>query len=244
MRAVARGPEDEQTRLTVRPSVLLFDIDGTLITTGGLGRRALEQAFAERYGSSESLAFSFGGMTDRAIVRAGLRGLGVDTSDTEVDAAIAHYLVALEQHTRAATTVRVHAGVETVLAAVLKLPRCAVGLGTGNVRRGAELKLTPVRLFEQFAFGGFGCDHVDRAELLRIGAQRGARRLDEPLASCRVVVIGDTPKDVHAAHAIGAECVAVSTGAATAAELREAGARHVFADLTDPSALAVLSDRA
>jgi phosphoglycolate phosphatase-like HAD superfamily hydrolase len=88
----------------------------------------------------------------------------------------------------------------------------ALGLGTGNIEAGARIKLTPARLSERFAFGGFGCDAEDRAELLEAGARRGAAALGAARARCRVVIIGDTPLDVAAAHAIGAECLAVATG--------------------------------
>ena len=85
-----------------------------------------------------------------------------------------------------------------------------------------------------------GCDHEDRTELIRRGAERGAAKLSAPLSDCRVVVIGDTPKDVHAAHGIGAVCMAVATGGFSAAQLREAGADRVFANLEEDGALDAL----
>jgi phosphoglycolate phosphatase-like HAD superfamily hydrolase len=116
----------------------------------------------------------------------------------------------------------------------------AVGLGTGNVREGARIKLSRAGLFERFSFGGFGCDAEDRAELLRIGAQRGAAQLSLPLSDCRVVVIGDTPKDIAAANAIGAECIAVGTGSFDVHALRSHGPRYVFAHLLESGALEAL----
>jgi phosphoglycolate phosphatase-like HAD superfamily hydrolase len=108
----------------------------------------------------------------------------------------------------------------------------AVGLGTGNVREGARLKLGRVGLFEHFDFGGYGCDAEDRAEVIRIGAERGASALGRTLSECRVVVIGDTPKDVAAAQAIGAECVGVATGSYSVDALLACGATAAFSDLT------------
>jgi phosphoglycolate phosphatase-like HAD superfamily hydrolase len=116
----------------------------------------------------------------------------------------------------------------------------ALGLGTGNIRAGARAKLERVGLFERFAFGGFGDDSENRTELLRVGAERGARALDVSLSECRVVVIGDTPRDVAAAHGIGALCVAVATGGSTAAELVASAADHVFDNLAQPGALAAI----
>jgi phosphoglycolate phosphatase len=94
-----------------------------------------------------------------------------------------------------------------------------------------------VGIAERFGFGGFGCDHEDRGPLLGIGAARGAARLGVPLAACRIVVIGDTPRDVEAARFIGAISIAVATGPFTREELASSGADHVVADLLDPAML-------
>jgi phosphoglycolate phosphatase len=224
----------------MRPLVLLFDIDGTLVTTGGAGRRAIARAFGSTHGREDACSgFDFSGMTDRAILRGGLTALGEAVEAAAVDAILAAYLAALTEEI-ASSICRVHAGIEEALAEAHARPRCAVGLGTGNVREGARIKLTRVGLYDRFAFGGFGCDHEDRAELIRMGAERGAERLGLPRSDCRVVVIGDTPRDVAAAQAIGAECIAVATGNYHADALRAAGARHVYQDLTAPAALALL----
>ncbi|NLE85183.1 MAG: HAD hydrolase-like protein [Myxococcales bacterium] len=226
----------------MQPTVLLFDIDGTLISSGGVARRCIQQAFAERYGRSDTLAASFGGMTDRAIVREALGPLRPDLQgaalEMEIDAALDAYLAVLEAEAGAATSsFRVHRGIHAALDAVVGRADYAVGLGTGNVRRGARIKLECVGLFDAFTFGGFGCDHIERPRLLHIGAERGAAELGVPLAACRVVVIGDTPKDVAAAHAIGAECVAVATGAASRAELLAHRPEALFDDLAEPGAI-------
>jgi hypothetical protein len=91
-------------------------------------------------------------------------------------------------------------------------PDMALGLGTGNIRKGAEIKLGCVGIFHRFSFGGFGDDSIDRPTLLMAGARRGADKLGLPIEDCRIVVIGDTPRDVSAAKAIGAESIAVATG--------------------------------
>jgi phosphoglycolate phosphatase-like HAD superfamily hydrolase len=229
----------------VRPTILLFDVDGTLITTSGVGRRALERTFRDRFGSSAALdAVDFHGMTDRAIVRAALAVLGEpargDAADAAIEAILAAYLPHLEHEVARADRLLAHPGVAATLDAVAAWPGVAFGLGTGNIRAGARLKLTPLRLFGRFAFGGFGCDHEDRPTLLRIGATRGADRLGTNPSDCRVVVVGDTPLDVEAARAIDAESIAVATSRFDAATLKAAGATHVFEDLTDPDVLAAL----
>jgi phosphoglycolate phosphatase len=214
------------------PTVLLFDIDGTLLLTGGAGRRAFERAFAELTGRADAVqGFSFAGMTDRAIARAGLEALGRPPDATLMEALIVRYLIGLDDELARSHAYTVMPGVERVLPALVGRKGVALGLGTGNVRRGAEAKLRRAALWEHFGFGGFGCDAERRDELLRVGAARGAAELGLPVSACRVVVIGDTTRDVAAALAIGAECVGVETGGVAAAELREAGAAAVYRDL-------------
>jgi phosphoglycolate phosphatase-like HAD superfamily hydrolase len=227
------------------PTVLLFDIDGTLITTGGAGRRAITKAFEVLHGRADACDhFSFGGMTDRAIVRLGLEAIGVGASTEAIDEVIDRYveLLELEVWKVDARAYRVHDGMLAAIDAG-HARGCAVGLGTGNVQAGARAKLRRVALHERFDFGGFGDDHELRPELIRRGAERGAARLGVPLSDARVVVIGDTPKDVHAAQAIGAECVAVATGEFPLEVLRQAGATWAFDDLTAPGALEAVLGR-
>src|SRR5690606_4702367 len=134
----------------------------------------------------------------------------------------------------------VYPGVSEVLAALEGHEAIAVGLGTGNVEIGARAKLRPGSLDEHFAFGGFGCDHEDRAQLIEMGAVRGAARLDVAREACRVIIVGDTPHDVTAARAIGAECVVVRTGWSTLEDLVAAAPDLLVDDLTDPRALSHL----
>ena len=224
-----------------KPTVLLFDIDGTLLLSGGAGRRSFERAFVEVTGHGDALAgCSFGGMTDRAIARMGLEKLARTVDPETVELLIEAYLLALAEELPRTPKFTIMPGVHDVLSKLAERPRLALGLGTGNVKRGAEAKLRHGKLWEQFAFGGFGCDHEERSELLRHGAERGAALLSTPREECRVVVVGDTIRDVAAAHKIGAECIGVETGGVSAALLRDAGARAVYSDLTDASALKLL----
>jgi phosphoglycolate phosphatase len=214
-------------------TVFLFDIDGTLVWTGGAGRRAMTLGFADVHGRTDVFdGLSFGGMTDRAIVRHGLAKLGGDIDGARIDAVLDAYLVRLEGELLSAEY-RVFPGVEMVLAELATLRNVAIGLGTGNVRRGAYAKLARGALGDAFAFGGFGCDAEDRAELLRAGVARGAAQLGRTVDECKVVVIGDTPKDVAAALAIGARCIGVGTGAFTRESLMECGAHAAFRTLAD-----------
>jgi phosphoglycolate phosphatase-like HAD superfamily hydrolase len=227
----------------MRPTVLLFDIDGTLVTTGGAGRRAIERAFQQLHGRGDACdSFSMSGMTDRAIVRKGLGVIGAQATPESIDAVIDAYLTHLSEEVRKVDDRKyyLHPGMREAVLAARAREGVAVGLGTGNVRRGAQVKLERVGIYEQFAFGGFGCDSEDRVELIRHGAQSGASQLGVPVSECRVVVIGDTPKDVHAAKGIGAVCIGVGTGNFSAPALLAAGADFAFPDFTASEALQTL----
>jgi len=234
----------------MRPTILLFDLDGTLVSTGGAGRRAIERAFnvlfAERGGSREACGhFSFAGMTDRAIARACLEALGIAPSEEAIARVLATYVELLDAELApaAAPGFRVLAGVRELLDGAAQRREFATGLGTGNVVAGARKKLSVCGLWERFPFGGFADDSEDRAELILAGARRGAERLVQPLDRCRVVVIGDTPRDVAAARAIGAESVGVGTSGFSARDLLASGATHVVDDLTDRRLLGMLLGR-
>jgi phosphoglycolate phosphatase len=223
----------------MQPTVLLFDVDGTLVTTGGVGRRALEVAFERVHQRRDACrSFRLDGMTDRAIVRSGLSAIGIEPTEEGIDRVLAGYLEVLGEEVAAApaATYRVHAGMHAILEAASARREVAVGLGTGNIREGARIKLERVGIYYRFPFGGFGCDAEERPALIRRGAERGAERLGLPLHACRVVIIGDTPKDVDAARAIGAESVGVGTGSFTAAQLLAVGATCAFENLAAPEA--------
>jgi phosphoglycolate phosphatase-like HAD superfamily hydrolase len=221
-----------------RATVLLFDIDGTLLLSGGAGRRAFARAFAEVTGRKDACdGFSFGGMTDRAIARQGLSALSRPVDEATIEQLFEAYLHALADELSRTTGYTIMPGVHALLDRLAGIGELAIGLGTGNLRRGAEAKLRHGALWERFAFGGFGCDHEERSELLRRGAERGAALLGRPVGDCRVVVIGDTVRDVHAAHAIEATCIGVATGGVAPETLAQAGAAAVFRDLAQPGVL-------
>jgi phosphoglycolate phosphatase-like HAD superfamily hydrolase len=217
----------------VTPILVLFDIDGTLLDTGGAGREAMRLAFAEVAGDPDACAhFSFAGMTDRAIAREGLRAAGRPTGDADLDALLEAYLRHLGP-ALARRPGRALPGAAQAVETTRAWPRAVVGLGTGNVRRGAFAKLEACALGGRFELGGFGCDAEDRAALLWRGVERGAARAGEVPERCAVVVVGDTPRDVAAARAIGALAVAVATGGHDAEALSACGADRVLASLED-----------
>jgi len=227
----------------MRARILLFDVDGTLIRSGGAGARALERAVAAAFDlGSVTARFSFAGGTDPAIFRRLLADCGIEPTAEALARTFDVYPDILREEIERATGYRVNPGMQDALDALAALPpgSLAVGLGTGNVEPGARIKLARADLNRHFPFGGFGSDAEDRAALLGVGAARGAARLGRPLAECDVLVVGDTPLDVSAAHAIGARCLAVATGGGTREALGSAGADYLFDTLADPGALDVL----
>ncbi len=224
---------------TDKPLVVLFDVDGTLVLTGGAGRKAMRRAFAEVHGDASVLErMDFRGMTDQGILHEACVGSGIEPTEGAVGDVLERYLVLLEEELERSTGYSVMPGVMDLVTALERRPGAALGLGTGNVRRGAEIKLRPCGLDARLAFGGFGCDAKDRAELLRMGFLRGAERLGVAADECVRVVVGDTPLDVRAAHAVSAACIAVGTGGHALDALRAEGATVVVEDLRDDRAYA------
>ena len=220
---------------TMRPIIALFDIDGTLIRAGGAGRRAVELALGEVFAQLD-VEFSldsveFAGRTDPWIVRTALGRYGVNAEDALIDEVLQRYVAHLPRELELASAFEVLPGVLGLLTELSQREDVVLGLGTGNTKPAAYAKLARGGLEAFFSFGGFGSDHSDRAELLRAGLNRGLEKTGANPGEAKVVVIGDTPHDVAAAHAIDADCVAVSTGGYDRAALEGAGARVVVSDL-------------
>jgi phosphoglycolate phosphatase len=222
-------------------TVILFDVDSTLVTCGGAGRAAMEAAFEQLCGRRDVFTFPFGGATDRGITRRALENAGLSADEASIDGFIELYLSHLPPLLARSSKYAVLPGVNELLDALEPHAHLAVGLGTGNVERGARAKLERGGLSARFAFGGFGCDHEERARLLEAGARRGAARLGIARDKARVVIVGDTPKDVEAAKAIGAECIAVATGSHGGEALAACGAELVVEDLRAAAVLQALT---
>ncbi len=213
--------------------LVLFDIDGTLIHTGGAGVRAFGRAFATEFGlphAAERLRFA--GRTDTSLVREFLALHGHEPRLENFRRFFDCYVFWLD-HLLGQLEGGVCPGVHEWLAALAAWPEPPLpGLLTGNIRLGAQLKLRHYGLWERFATGGFGDDHEVRAEIACIAKARGSRRLGRELRGDEVLVIGDTPLDIACARAIGARCLAVATGGATLAELAAHQPDWAVPDLT------------
>ena len=215
--------------------LFLFDIDGTLIESPRrAGRRALERACQETLGiEAAAEGISFDGKTDPLIVEEIFRARrGRTPSPAELSEVLSSYLRCLDGELLHDDAVRVLPSVEESLAR-LRARAAMVGLATGNVEDGARRKLTRAGLWSHFAFGGYGSDAADRGELVRMALRRADERSAQPIARDRAWVVGDTPRDIHAAHAAGIRAIGVATGGFTEDELRAAGADRVLSTLAD-----------
>jgi phosphoglycolate phosphatase-like HAD superfamily hydrolase len=217
--------------------VCLFDIDGTLINSGGAGKAALEAALLAVFGlSGVRGAVPYNGRTDRAIISDLLRLHGIEATEANARRLVAAYLSHLPT-SLATHPARVLPGVAALLECLRERDDVAVGLLTGNLREGARAKLGHFGLYEHFAFGGFGDDHLDRDDVARAALAEVRRHLDGVTRAERVWVIGDTPLDVRCARAIGARAVAVASGWTARDELAGHAPDLLLDDLSDPAPL-------
>ena len=224
--------------------LVLFDIDGTLLHTGGAGRKAFRQAFATAFGVLDATeGMEFAGRTDTSLVRELFRRHHVDHTIQNVQHFFDTYYFWLD-HILSTTPGAPCPHIWEFLADLRALPSPpAIGLLTGNVRLGAEIKLRQFRLWQEFCTGGFGDDDEDRSQIARIARQRGNELLGRKLEGDEVLVIGDTPMDIQCAKAISAPCLAVATGSSTVSELQHHGAAWAVPDLSHLSAADVCGRR-
>ena len=201
--------------------LVLFDIDGTLVHTGHAGTRAFAKTFATEFDlhhGSEKMKFA--GRTDVSLVREFFRIHGFDESPANFRRFFDHYVFWLDQ-ILAHTTGRECEGIRHFIGELLDLPQPPLlGLLTGNIQLGAEIKLRRFDLWDFFVMGGFADDHEDRNHIAAAALQRGRRVLDPHLQPHEILVIGDTPFDVRCGKFIGAKTLAVATGGSNFEELK------------------------
>jgi phosphoglycolate phosphatase-like HAD superfamily hydrolase len=217
---------------------LLFDLDGTLTKSGGAGVRALSRALHARPQAAEGLGkMRLDGMTDRAIARTLLAAEGDQAvpveqrarqvAEADIDRVLERYLEALAAEC-ARNAYTALPGVAALLERLAQRRDVLLGLCTGNLARGAELKLTSAGLWGRFRFGGYGSDAEPRAEIVRTAWWRA-----QELGAAEALVIGDTPRDVLAAHEAGLPACGVATGRWTVHDLAIHGPELLLRDFTD-----------
>ena len=214
--------------------VAFFDIDGTLMT-GGPAKNAFCGAMIDRFGTVGNVEeVSFGGKTDPQIARELLVGIdySVDLIEERFPSLWHSYTERLADELTQCP-MQVLPGVHELLNILKRMDDIGVGLLTGNIARGAQLKLDSAGLTEHFVLGSYGSDHEEREHLSRIALQRARDMWNPALCPENTVVIGDTPRDVDCGLAIGARTLAVATGSFSSSQLAKAGANRVVIDLTD-----------
>ena len=213
--------------------LVLFDIDGTLVHSGGQAKPVFAAAMLEVYGTAGEIdRYDFSGKLDSRIVVDLLTGAGVAlaTIDARLPTLRERYLSRLESNLDPAR-VRVMPGVRELLPALAGRDDLVLGLLTGNWRGGARIKLGAVGLWEYFPFGGFGDDGLDRRELPPVALERARRHAGYAFEPREAVIVGDSLLDVDCARAHRIPCLAVATGWTDAAALESAGADWLLADL-------------
>ena len=225
--------------------LVLFDIDGTLVLTGGAGLRAMNRALADAFGRSEGLeGIPIAGRTDWAILADAVRRFertldGATLADLR-DRYVAHLAEEIQHpgHGRKA----VMPGIREILDHLAGRDDVLVGLLTGNFEEGARVKLGHFALWDYFRCGAFGGDAADRNALVPVAVERARACGLLEIADADVLVVGDTPHDVMCAQVAGATAVAVATGSSSVEELRATGADYVFEDLANTEAFLRLLD--
>lgn len=213
----------------------LFDIDGTLLLTGGAGTAALEQVFQTHYGIAGAMRdVRPGGKTDPMIVAEMFeRGLGRAPTEDEIARVLAAYVPLLRQAVAVSAGYRLMPAVHEALDFLGADGGVCLALATGNIRAAAQAKLDRAGLWERFAVGGFGCDSADRAELVARAIERARAHTGAARDRDEIVVVGDTERDVRAARACGVRVIAVATGSCTRAELAAEQPDAVFDTLAE-----------
>ncbi len=219
---------------TSKYPVLLFDIDGTLIITGGAGAESWRRAFDELYGIPADIGeFTDTGMTDPEVGRktfeAVLHHKPTRAEFSKVLERRLHYLYGAVADSK---DYRVLDGVEGLLPELID-EGYLLGLVTGNVEAAAHVKLHRAKLNRFFSFGGYGSDSTDRGKLTKIALERASLVFGEPVTADECLAVGDTPHDAEGAHAAGIKCVGVASHNFDAGQLREGGADYVINSLTE-----------
>lgn len=215
-----------------RKKLFLFDIDGTLLSTARAGEHALRLGFKERFGVEDDLSsISFAGSTDSAIARQMFAAHGIpDTPENIADLldGYVHHL-ARELPRRQG---RVLPGIVALLEALHSREDCVLGLLTGNIEKGAQLKLSHYGVWDFFEFGAYADDHTDRNKLGPVAHARAVEKHGISFDAKDVFVIGDTPKDIDCARAAGFVAVAIATGKYSRGELALHRPDFLFDDLS------------
>lgn len=220
-------------------TLILFDIDGTLVSTGLAGGDAMGRAFEEIHGVADAFAgIEMSGKTDPAILREAWEAAGIDPAQRDVKAFYDCYVGHLRDTLNESDRPRhLKPGLPGLLDAMAAKENVVLGLLTGNVVTGAQLKLESFGILHYFRIGAYGSDNEDRKALVPVAQLRARQYCVTYIAAERTFVIGDTPRDIDCARAHGVQAVAVATGNYSIEDLQAHEPDHCFADLSDQQAV-------
>ncbi len=220
--------------------LVLFDIDGTLVHTGGAGVKAFAKVFATEFQAQDGFAsLKFAGRTDVSLVREFFNRHNISPSPVNFERFFERYVFWLD-HILSGSHTEMCPGILEFMHQLQHVsPAPVIGLLTGNIRLGAEIKLRHFGLWERFALGAFADDAEDRDQIAQVAKARGSGYCGRPLNGEEVLVIGDTPLDIRCGRAIGAKVLAVATGGASLETLVEHRPDWAVKDLTGISAQTV-----
>jgi phosphoglycolate phosphatase-like HAD superfamily hydrolase len=224
----------------MKPALILFDIDGTLLLSGRAGLRAMTRAFETTFNITDAFRDQhFGGRTDSWLVSHALRAAGLPDTPAQHERFRQNYIPLLAEEIQHPGTGHkgLMAGARELLEALHEFEDLHLALLTGNYRDAAEIKLQHFEIWDFFEWGAFSDDAADRNLLVPIACERAHTYDIPPEAIERVIVIGDTPHDIECARVAGAKCIAVATGGFTVDQLRDHGADAVLPDLADTDAV-------
>jgi len=210
------------------PSLVLFDIDGTLLDLHGSGRKAFALALEDAFGWADEIEYiQFAGATDLDVLAQIFRRHQREMTPADAE----RFFAVMPQkllETSADAEVTIYPGAVELVARLSEHPDITIGLVTGNIDSCAHIKLEKAGLHGHFTLGAFGHEHGDRREIAQLALSRAEAGLSPGQTFTRKFLIGDTPSDISAAHHIGATSIAVATGHYTRPQLVEAGACHVL----------------
>jgi phosphoglycolate phosphatase len=222
--------------------LVLFDIDGTLLHTGGVGIKAFARAFSTEFGIHEGTErMKFSGRTDVSLVREVFTMNQIEPSRGHFDRFFAAYVGWLRTMIVDCDGGACNGVLDFIQALESQPEPPVIGLLTGNIKAGARIKLERFNLWEKFPFGGFADDDEHRDRIAAVAHQRGSERLGRPLSGEEVLVIGDTPLDIRCGRSIGAKVIAVATGGALFEELVQHKPDWAVPDLSHIDAGRILS---
>ncbi|CAN5178198.1 HAD family hydrolase [soil metagenome] len=223
--------------------LVLFDIDETMISSNGAGRKAMARALKESHDiPEEATRISMSGKTDPQIMREIFASQGLDFGEeasaaVKINQLIDLYLTYLDQELSASQTMIMHEGVVQILDRLRSDSNCYLGLLTGNVEIGARKKLHFFDLNHYFEIGAYGSDSANRLDLPQFAVKRAQDHFSNQFAPEEVIIVGDSVNDIACAHGYGAQVIAVNTGKTPWKDLEERNPQHLFKNLADTEAV-------